>query len=77
MTQINFGDILEAAEKLSIKDREDLIEILQNRLREEKRADVIEDVRQSEQEFALGKCESVTPEQLMEILSGNLFYCDR
>ena len=70
MTQINFAEILEAAEQLSIEDREDLIRILQNRLREQKRADLVKDVREAEQEFAQGKCQSVTPEQLMkEILS--------
>ncbi len=70
MRQISFADILEAAEQLSVEDREDLIRILQNRLREQKRADLISDVRESEQEFARGKCQPVTPEQLMkEILS--------
>ena len=70
MKQISFADILEAAEQLSVEDREDLIRILQNRLREQKRADLISDVRKSEQEFAQGKCQPVTPEQLMkEILS--------
>ena len=67
---MNFGDILEAAEQLPLEDREDLIRILQNRLREQKRADLIKDVRESEQEFARGECQPVTPEQLMkEILS--------
>ncbi len=70
MTQINFAEILEAAEQLSIEDREDLIRILQNRLREQKRADLVKDVREAGQEFAQGKCQPVTPEQLMkEILS--------
>ena len=70
MTPANFGDILEAAEQLSVEDREELIGILQNRLREEKRADVIKDVRESEEEFARGECQPVTPKQLMkEILS--------
>ena len=70
MTQINFAEILEAAKQLSIEDREDLIRILQNRLREQKRADLVKDVREAEQEFARGKCLPVTPEQLMkEILS--------
>ncbi len=32
MTQISFADILEAAEQLSLEEREDLIRILQNRL---------------------------------------------
>lgn len=70
MTQINFGDILEAAEQLSLEDREDLIRILQNRLKEQKRADIVKDVRESEREFDRGECKPVTPEQLMkEILS--------
>ena len=70
MAQINFGEILEAAEQLSIEDREDLIRILQNRLREQKRADVVKDVREAQQEFERGECQPVTPEQLMkEILS--------
>lgn len=70
MAQINFGEILEAAEQLSIEDREDLIRILQNRLKEQKRADVVKDVREAQQEFERGGCQPVTPEQLMkEILS--------
>ena len=70
MAQINFGEILEAAEQLSIEDREDLIRILQNRLREQKRADVVKDVQEAQQEFEQGECQPVTPEQLMkEILS--------
>ncbi|WP_036483039.1 hypothetical protein [Myxosarcina sp. GI1] len=70
MAQINFGEILEAAEQLSIEEREDLIRILQNRLREQKRADVVKDVREAQQEFERGECQPVTLEQLMkEILS--------
>jgi hypothetical protein len=70
MTQMSFGDILEAAEQLPLEQREDLIRILQNRLREKKRADLVKDVRQSEREFAQGECQSVTVEELMkEILS--------
>ena len=70
MTKTNFADILEAAEELSLEEREDLIRILQNRLREQKRTELIKDVRESEKEFTQGKCQPVTPEQLMkEILS--------
>ena len=70
MTQMNFADILEATEQLSLEDREDLIRILQNRLREEKRADIVKDVKEAQQEFTQGKCQPVTPEELMkEILS--------
>lgn len=66
MTQMNFADILEAAEQLSLEDREDLIRILQNRLREQKRADLIKDVLEAEQEFVQGKSQPVTPEELMK-----------
>ena len=70
MTKTNFADILEAAEELSLEEREDLIRILQNRLREQKRTELIKDVRESEKEFTQGECQPVTPEQLMkEILS--------
>ena len=70
MTHISFADILEAAEQLSFEDREDLIRILQNRLREQKRADIITDVKEAQQEFTQGRCQPVTPEELMkEILS--------
>lgn len=70
MTQINFAEILEAAEQLSLEDREDLIRILQNRLREAKRTDIVQDVKEAQQEFARGECQPVTPEELMkEILS--------
>ena len=70
MTDISFADILEATEQLSLEDREDLIRILQNRLREQKRSDIVTDVKEAQQEFSQGKCQPVTPEELMkEILS--------
>jgi hypothetical protein len=70
MIPTTFADILEAAEQLPFEDRENLIHILQNRLRDQKRADLVKDVHEAQQEFAQGKCQPVTPEKLMkEILS--------
>lgn len=70
MTQTTFADILEAAEQLPLEDQENLIHILQNRLREQKRVELVRDIHEAQQEFAQGKCQPVTPEQLMqEILS--------
>jgi hypothetical protein len=69
-SKTTFAEILEAADQLPIEDRESLIDILQNRLRDRRRADLVRDVREAQQEFAEGKCQAVTPEQLMkEILS--------
>ncbi|NJL88947.1 MAG: hypothetical protein HC916_03425 [Coleofasciculaceae cyanobacterium SM2_1_6] len=65
-----FIQILEAADRLLLEDQEDLIRILQNRLRDRRRAELIKDVQEAQQEFALGQCQPVTPEQLMKELLG-------
>ncbi|NEP58545.1 MAG: hypothetical protein F6K31_16265 [Symploca sp. SIO2G7] len=70
MTKATFAEILESADQLSLEDQENLILILQNRLRERRRAERVRDVQEADKEFAEGKCKPVTPEQLMkEILA--------
>jgi len=70
MTKPTFAEIVESADQLPLEDQENLIIILQNRLRERRRAERVRDVQEAEQEFAEGKCQPVTPEQLMkEILA--------
>ncbi len=69
-TETNFSKILEAADLLLLEDQEYLIHILQNRLRDRRRAELIKDVQAAQQEFALGQCTPITPEQLMEELLG-------
>jgi hypothetical protein len=63
-----FTEVVECADSLSQNEREDLIPILQTRLREERRARVIEDVKAGEAEFKAGKCKAVTPAQIMRRL---------
>ena len=68
--QTTFAEILEAAEQLPLEDQENLIHILQNRLRDQKRTELFRDVQEAQQEFAQGQCQPLTPEQIMgEILS--------
>ncbi|MCE2672335.1 MAG: hypothetical protein LW635_01785 [Microcystis sp. 53598_E5] len=64
--QTTFAEILEAAEQLPLEDQENLIHILQNRLRDQKRTELIRDVQAAQQEFAQGQCQPMTPEQIME-----------
>ncbi|GCA73586.1 hypothetical protein MiTe_00403 [Microcystis aeruginosa NIES-2520] len=64
--QTTFAEILEAAEQLPLEDQENLIHILQNRLRDQKRTELIRDVQAAQQEFAQGQCQPLTPEQIME-----------
>ncbi|MDB9421838.1 MAG: hypothetical protein EWV55_01225 [Microcystis viridis Mv_BB_P_19951000_S69] len=64
--QTTFAEILEAVEQLSLEDQENLIHILQNRLRDQKRTELVRDVQEAQQEFAQGQCQPMTPEQIME-----------
>lgn len=66
MSQSTFADLIETAEQLPIEEQEDLIHILKNRLRDRKRAELIKDVAEAQQEFIQGKCKPLTPEQIME-----------
>jgi hypothetical protein len=68
LVESNFTKILEAADQLLIEDQEDLIKILQNRLRDRRRAELIKEVQESQREFALGQCQPTTPDQLMQEL---------
>ncbi len=70
MITTTFDDILDAAEKLPPEDQENLIYILQSRLRDKHRDERIRDVKEAQQEFAEGKCQPVTPEELMEEILG-------
>ncbi len=60
------SDILEAADRLPLDEQESLINLLQNRLRQRRRAARVRDVQEAQDEFAAGKCQPVTPEQLMQ-----------
>jgi hypothetical protein len=66
--ETTFVKILEAADCLQLEDQEDLIRVLQNRLSDRRRAELIQDIQESQQEFALGECKFVTPAQLMDEL---------
>ncbi len=60
--QTTFAEILEAAEQLPLEDQENLIHILQNRLRDQKRTELVRDVQAAQQEFAQGQCQgSISP----------------
>ena len=64
-THLPFSDILESASDLTIEDQENLIEILRSRLRESRRAALVRDVREAEEEFGAGKCKPASVDELM------------
>ena len=68
MPDLRFADILESVDNLPLQDQEDLLGILQNRLRDRLRAERIRDVHEAEAEYNAGQCSPVTPDELMEEL---------
>ena len=64
-----FGEVLEAADRLSLDEQEELIAILHRRLAQAARQRLVADVQEARQEFAEGRCSPATPDELMrEIL---------
>jgi hypothetical protein len=66
MTQTTFAEILDATEQLPLEDQENLVHILKNRLRDQKRTELVKDVYEAQQEYAQGQCQPATPQQIME-----------
>jgi hypothetical protein len=66
MTEVTFAEILDATEQLPLEDQENLIHILKNRLRDQKRTELVKDVYEAQQEYAQGQCQPATPQQIME-----------
>jgi ribosomal protein S4 len=64
-----FREVLEAADRLSEDEQEELIAILHRRLAQAARQRLAAEVQEARQEFAEGRCSPVTPDELMrEIL---------
>jgi hypothetical protein len=66
MTQgLAFGEVLEAADRLSPEEQEELIAILRRRLTQAARHRLATDIQEARQEFAEGRCSPATPDDLM------------
>ena len=60
-----FGDVLEAADQLSAEDQQELIAILQRRLADARRQQILADIQESRLEYEAGLCRPTTPDELM------------
>ena len=64
-----FGEVLEAADRLSQDEQHELVAILNRRLAQAARQRVVAEVKDARKEFAAGGCSPVAPDELMrEIL---------
>ncbi len=61
-----FGEVADAAYTLPLDHQEELIKLLQARLREKKRKRLLKNVQQARKEYKQGKARIVTPRQLIE-----------
>ncbi|MDI6794256.1 MAG: hypothetical protein QME81_15570 [bacterium] len=67
---MTFSEVLESADELSLDEQETLMEVLHRRIIEHRRAELVKEVQNAQQEFKEGKCKPTTPFELMkEILS--------
>lgn len=66
MTKTNLGQVLDAANQLPLEEQENLIDLLRQRIKEAHRADILRDILETQQEFYQGKCQILTPEELIK-----------
>jgi hypothetical protein len=59
-----FADVLEAADRLSPDEQEELIAILNRRLAQAARQRLATEVQEARREFAEGRCSPATPDEL-------------
>ncbi len=60
-----FAEILEAAGSLSLEEQEVLVEILNRRLIERRRAELAADVADADRQFQQGECRPARPDELL------------
>ena len=61
----NFADVVDAADKLSADEQENLLEILRRRIAERNRAKLAGDVAEARAEFIDGQARSATVQQIV------------
>ena len=67
---MSFGEVLETVDRLPLEEQEALIDILQRRVIEQRRAELAQDIKDAQKEFKAGHAHPGTPDEVMaEILS--------
>jgi len=67
--QIKFADVLEAVGELPTDEQEELIRILNNRLIENRRDQLKQEIENAEQEFEQGLCKPLTVDNFIKEVS--------
>ena len=65
-TTTTFAEALEAADRLTLADQENLLDILHRRIVERRREALVQDVSEARAEFEAGGCEPRSAGELMD-----------
>ncbi|MBI3418254.1 MAG: hypothetical protein HY043_23435 [Verrucomicrobia bacterium] len=60
-----FADVMESVETLSLDEQEDLLSIMQRRLHEQRRAELVRTVKAARKEFSAGRCRPASPDEII------------
>ena len=60
------GQVLEWADSLSLEEQESLVGVLQRRLREQHRAELVKAVKEARKEFKAGRCRPASPDDIIK-----------
>ena len=63
-----FAQVLDSAANLAVEEQESLVEVLQHRLAEHRRAELAAAVKAARREFKEGRCRPATPAQIVKRL---------
>ena len=61
-----FAQVLDSADELAVEEQESLVEVLQHRLAEYRRAELIAAVKSARREFKASRCRPATPAQIIK-----------
>ena len=69
---LTFNDVLEAADQLTLAEQESLIDILNRRLAEKRRAKLVQEITAAREEYRQNRAEVTTADDMYdELLSRN------
>ena len=63
-----FAQVLDSADGLAFEEQESLVEVLQHRLAEHRRSELVAAVKSARQDFKTGHCRPATPAQIIKRL---------
>lgn len=63
---LRFGDIVEAADQLTLEEQEELLEIVRKRMTARRRGELLKGVEEAEQEFRAGRCRVMTADEIVD-----------